>query len=562
MKSLSGIALIVLSLLFSAIPCRGSYDRNVEKRLKKQYREVTYIPHSDCYMVMSKSDRDYFGICNAAGTEIIPPVYKKCSFEKSSSGEVIIFAQHPNFKAPEQGNVIYSLKRGKILNIKTNEPTFIEGDFFTFYAQPIYNLSGNVVLDCQQTSVQPIRRSSRVIGYRIGTRTIINNVPQDELWICDAQFNHLFTLEGQAYLWKVEEANDGNGNFIWKCTKDNGSKELLTLTYSSDGTLISAPEPDPVKQPAAAIDLAENQPYKKPAAADAPKATTPTPAPTPTPTPSTTPSPTKQPTRTFSRSSVSDIDMNLPVSSIVADNTFAVIISNENYSEVEDVPFALNDGELMAKYCKSTLGLPEKNIRHIKNATLNQMKRQLHWLGQISEAYGKSAKIIFYYSGHGMPDEATGNAFLLPVDGYHSDMTTNLSVNDLYASLSALNVQQVTVFLDACFSGSQRGDKMLVAARGVKIKAHANAPKGKLIVMSAAQANETAYPYDDKKHGMFTYFLLKKIRETGSSVNLGELGDYIIDQVRKTSLIQNDKIQTPTLSISSEITDDWRSLTL
>lgn len=550
------LALIALVLPFEIF---GAYDKAKEKLVKKRYKEVTYIAHSDCYLVTSKSDRDCFGVCNANGDDVVPAVYKKCSFEKGLNGEVLIFAMRPNYKAPTQGNKVFSLTRGEILNMGSGEPMCIDGGFLSSYGQPIYNMSGNIVLDCQQTAVQPIRHGVKVIAYRVSTRAIVNNEAKDELWLCDEAFNHIFTLDGQGYMWKISEGRDDNGDVVWNCTKDNGNKSLFTVRYSAAGEFLGEVS-DGGDGSLMASNSNQTKANPKAAQSTAPKASTPKKT-----VGGSSNNSAKKSTPSYSprrASGSSDVDINPPVSTVKAENTFAVIISNENYSEVEDVPYALNDGATMAKYCQATLGIPEKNIRLVQNATLNQMKRQLHWLKQISEAYGSDAKVLFYYSGHGMPDETSKNAYLLPVDGYHSDMTTNLCVNDLYTALSSLKVSQVTVFMDACFSGSQRGDNMLVAARGVKIKAKSDRPKGKMIVMSAAQSNETAYPYEEKNHGMFTYFLLKKLKESGSSVSLGELGDYIVDQVKKTSLIQNDKIQTPSLAVSTEVEGDWRSRSL
>lgn len=262
------------------------------------------------------------------------------------------------------------------------------------------------------------------------------------------------------------------------------------------------------------------------------------------------------------RKKISDIDTNQPVTTRVADKTFAVIISNENYSEVEKVQYALNDGESVCKYFEKTLGIPKNNIKYVPDATLNNMRKQLNWLKQIADAFGHEAKVIFYYSGHGVPDEQSKNAYLMPVDGYHSDMSTNLSINFLYEELANLNVSQVTIFMDACFSGSQRGDNMLVAARGVKIKSRANAPKGNLIVFSAAQSDETAYPLEEQCHGLFTYYLLKKLRDSGDKVTLGELSEYITSEVKKASLIQNGKLQTPSTAVSAEIEAEWQNRSL
>lgn len=258
----------------------------------------------------------------------------------------------------------------------------------------------------------------------------------------------------------------------------------------------------------------------------------------------------------------SDVDIDIPVSGRKSENTFAVIIANENYRQVAKVPQAANDGNIFRQYCINTLGIPERNIRHETDATLNDMKRQVNWLAEIGAAFGDKAEIIFYYSGHGVPDEASGQAYVLPVDGYHSDMSTNYRVDDLYATLSNTGAAKVTVFMDACFSGAQRGDGMLMSARGVQIKAKQNTPKGKMVVFSASQGDETAYPYTSQNHGLFTYFLLKKLRESGGKVTLGELGDYITDNVKRTSLVENSKSQTPQVLVSPVIATGWRDLSL
>jgi uncharacterized caspase-like protein len=132
-------------------------------------------------------------------------------------------------------------------------------------------------------------------------------------------------------------------------------------------------------------------------------------------------------------------------------------------------------------------------------------------------------------------------------------------VSRLYKELADLNARSVLVLMDACFSGAQRGDGMLMAARGVAIKAKASAPQGKMVVMTAASGDETAFPYAEKGHGMFTYFLLQKLHDTKGNCTLGELGDYIKTNVRQQSVVVNRKPQTPTISHSPAIADSWRA---
>ena len=55
-------------------------------------------------------------------------------------------------------------------------------------------------------------------------------------------------------------------------------------------------------------------------------------------------------------------DTDIPVTGIRQNNTFAVIIGNENYHSVAKVPYAVNDAKVFAEYCKKTLGLPDENV--------------------------------------------------------------------------------------------------------------------------------------------------------------------------------------------------------
>ena len=210
----------------------------------------------------------------------------------------------------------------------------------------------------------------------------------------------------------------------------------------------------------------------------------------------------------------SDVDIDIPVSKAKQEKTFAVIIANENYEEEVNVEFALNDGVAFGQYCTKTLGIPQENVHVRQDATLNNILAEISWMQNIAKAYGDEARFIFYYAGHGVPDESNGTAYLLPVDGKSSILATGYSIGKLYDQLHALGSQNVTVVMDACFSGSKRGEGMLASARGVAIKSKAEAPKGNMLVISAAQGNETAYPYREKRHGLFTYFLLKKLQET------------------------------------------------
>ena len=258
----------------------------------------------------------------------------------------------------------------------------------------------------------------------------------------------------------------------------------------------------------------------------------------------------------------SKVDKNIPLTSQNNAKTFAVIIANENYQNEARVPFAVNDGDIFRLYCQNTLGLPEDNIHYVSNASLNNLKREINWLKQVLQSYKGAAKAIFYYAGHGVPNESNQSAYLLPVDGYGSDLSTGYLLDDLYASLGNVPSQGVTIFLDACFSGTKRDGDMMMAARGVAIKVRKNMPVGPMVVFSAAQGDETAFQNNQEKHGLFTYFLLEKLQTTQGNVTYAELSEYIIDKVSQLSIVRNGKSQTPCVTPSPTVGQEWKNWTL
>lgn len=259
---------------------------------------------------------------------------------------------------------------------------------------------------------------------------------------------------------------------------------------------------------------------------------------------------------------LSPVDKDIPTTDQNDRNTFAIIIGNEKYKNVAEVPFAENDAKVFSEYVQKTLGVPGEQVKLIENATYNDIRMALGWLEKAMTLCGGKGKIIVFYAGHGIPNESDNSAYLLPVDGVGNDPSSAYSLKEFYQKLGSMQAKSVTVFLDACFSGTKRDNGMLVAARGVAIKAKQSAPRGNMVVFSAAQGDETAYPYQDMQHGMFTYFLLKKLQETKGTVTLGELGDYLKDEVKRQSFLKNNKMQTPMVSVATSLQNSWKQIKL
>jgi len=192
----------------------------------------------------------------------------------------------------------------------------------------------------------------------------------------------------------------------------------------------------------------------------------------------------------------------------------------------------------------------------LKNATYGQMMRAINKLEIISEISDGESELILYYSGHGLPDETTNEAFIMPVDASATTLESAISLNDIFQKLTTFPSKRVIAVIDACFSGGGR-NQGLVAMKSVKIKPSAPSLKGNLVVLSSSTGEESSGVYREKQHGMFTYYFLKKLQESKGDIGMKELADYIQDKVELESVIINNKRQTPQVLYSPDVEGVW-----
>lgn len=261
----------------------------------------------------------------------------------------------------------------------------------------------------------------------------------------------------------------------------------------------------------------------------------------------------------------SDVDLNIPSSTIRNDKTFALIIGNEDYKTYQqglndevNVDFAMQDATTFKSYVNRTLGVPEENIKLLINARSIEMHRELKKLVSYIKALNGSAEIIFFYAGHGLPDETTKEPYLIPVDVVGTDLQFAMKLTSVYSELASFPAKRVTIFIDACFTGGAR-NQALIAARGVKVKPKTDALTGNLVVFSASSGDQSSMAFKAKNHGMFTYYLLKKIQECRGNISYKALSEYLSREVALQSVRVNNKEQNPQVSFSDDVREQWES---
>jgi hypothetical protein len=79
-----------------------------------------------------------------------------------------------------------------------------------------------------------------------------------------------------------------------------------------------------------------------------------------------------------------------------------------------------------------------------------------------------------------------------------------------------------------------------------------------MVVFSASSGDQTALPYKEKKHGYFTYYILKKLQETKGNISYGDLSDYVTTNVQLETTIKI-KPQDPQINASELANNTWRN---
>ncbi|MCX6286521.1 MAG: caspase family protein [Bacteroidetes bacterium] len=260
----------------------------------------------------------------------------------------------------------------------------------------------------------------------------------------------------------------------------------------------------------------------------------------------------------------SDVDKNIPEYPEKDSPKFALLIGNEDYSRYQqglntevNVQYAQNDAQVFRDYLVKSLGYKESNVYLLLDATTGEMNQKIDLISKRVNKSGTDAKLLFYYAGHGLPDEASRIPYLIPVDVTGTNISQGIRLSDIYRKFGESG-GRVSIFLDACFTGGARGSGLL-AARSVKIKPSEEILNGKMVVFTASSGEQSALPYQKEKHGLFTYYILKKIQQTKGYMTFGDLAIYLQKTVSTASLEINQKEQDPEVLTSTDVSDTWKN---
>jgi hypothetical protein len=225
---------------------------------------------------------------------------------------------------------------------------------------------------------------------------------------------------------------------------------------------------------------------------------------------------------------------------------YAVVIGVERYREtLPRADFAAGDAKIAAEYFKRVLGVPEENLALLTDERATKSDFEKYFERWLPNRVEDGDKVYVYFSGHGAPNPKSGESFLVP---YDADPTyieeTGYSIKRLYAQLAKLPARSVLVAMDSCFSGA--GGRSVIA-KGVRplISVRRSAIPPPLTVITASSGEQVSNSYQEKGHGLFTYFFLQALKDNGADFHA--VFDELKPQVTRVARREYNSTQVPEL---------------
>lgn len=281
------------------------------------------------------------------------------------------------------------------------------------------------------------------------------------------------------------------------------------------------------------------------------------------------------------------IDYNIPKTEPNSnEKTYVLVIANERYpSPLPQVPYAYNDGEVLTQYCIRTLGIPQRQVKIIEDATMNGIKKEgVSWMKDIAASEKGDCSFIIYYAGHGFTDKDY-NPYIVPtnlnfkkIKALRNTKTINVEkrmsrrdtkkllaqcvrIDTLCSWFNRVPCHSLTVITDASFDGTGRDGEPIVNIRHTKKRVKGIRLRNDVVLLSAAAFNKTAFAFDEQHHGFLTYFILKELKRSKGNINYSELFDNVDNEVQKESALQGH-LQEPVITVGGKLKDSWGNLRL
>ena len=208
-----------------------------------------------------------------------------------------------------------------------------------------------------------------------------------------------------------------------------------------------------------------------------------------------------------------------------SDYLLAIGLSSYREQEIAARKYASLDAETVAAYFQTLGGLPQNNVRLLRDWSALRPDIEEALLDWLPAKTTKDSLVVVYFAGQAMVN-ASGETFLIPYDGSMGSPTRLYPLKELEAALGRLKAKQVLFVFDGT-----------VLKNGADGRAKAAVPKwiatpGPVLHMIATTGFGRSLESDTWHHGLFTYYFLRGLRgeadvNRNGEVTIAELTAYL-----------------------------------
>ena len=206
------------------------------------------------------------------------------------------------------------------------------------------------------------------------------------------------------------------------------------------------------------------------------------------------------------------------------DYLLAIGLSSYREQEIGARKYATLDAETVATYFQTLGGLPQNNVRLLRDWSALRPDIEEALLDWLPSKITKDSMVTVYFAGQAIV-APSGETFLIPYDGSTGSPTRLYPLKDLETALGRLKAKQVLFVFDGT-----------VLKNGSEARTKAAPPKwgatGSVVHMISATGFGKSLESDTLHHGLFTYYLLRGLRgeadvNRNGEVTIGEVSAYV-----------------------------------
>ncbi len=211
------------------------------------------------------------------------------------------------------------------------------------------------------------------------------------------------------------------------------------------------------------------------------------------------------------------------------DYLLAIGLSSYREQEIAARKYAALDAETVAAYFQILGGLPQNNVRLLRDWSALRPDIEEALLDWLPAKTTKDSLVVVYFAGQALVSPA-GETFLIPYDGSLGSPSRLYPLKELQSALGRLKAKQVVFVFDGT-----------VLKNGAEGRTKVAPPKwtgasGSVLQMIATTGFGKSLESDTLHHSLFTYYLLRGLRgeadvNRNGEVTIGEVTTYITRKV-------------------------------